>query len=130
MIEALDTTDYSNRKRVEEYWIQQISAWGFTLLNTKHYVNKSAYPRVARNTRLSEEEKEIIDILYRHGDNEHIAQTLGVSNELVRFYKNRTTIPKRIKDVVVGYYKVRAKVVVEWYLKSQQQAETISAQRK
>lgn len=120
VIEPLDCCSYERRKDVEEYWIQQIAAWGFCLLNTKHYVNKNAGPHVARNTRLSEEEKAIIDILYRFGDNTAIANRLGMSDEIVRFYKKRITIPKRIKDAVVGYYNERARIIAEWYLKNQQ----------
>jgi len=115
IIEPIDYTNYQNRKELEEYWIQQIAAWGFTLLNTKHYKQRNYISKHKKNTRLTQQEKEIIDILYRRGDNSKIAKALGMSNEMVRLYKNRTTIPVWLKDKIIDYYRDKARSISEWY---------------
>lgn len=117
-ISYLDEADYEMRREVEEYWIQQFAAWGFPLLNIRHYKNRNYIPvskRVKRRASLSESEMQLISLMHRRGDNELIAKRLNVSNELVRLYSKNKTVPRWYKDAVIEFYSERARAIAEWH---------------
>jgi hypothetical protein len=117
LIEEIDRTTWARKKEVEEYWIQQLSSWGFKLHNKRHYVNKSYYVRVPLPyENLSAIDLGIIHRLYRGGDFTEIGKIAKVSREYVRKFFKRHRMPGYIKDAYLKYYRKRAKEVAEWYL--------------
>lgn len=124
VIELVDTTTYDKRKQVEEFWIQQFSAWGFLLTNVRHKKNKNFIEpkdRPKRRCHLTEEENRMIKLLFRNGDLQLMAKMNNCSDELIRVYRNRKTIPAWLKDSLIQFYTDRAKEIHEWYLSNQKQ---------
>lgn len=115
IIREIDRCSYSDRTRLEEYWVQQFATWGFDLVNYRHNKNKSYQPRVRKTVKLSEYEKNIIDLLYRKGDDRRIAERLGVSPELIRINKIRGTMLIQYKDGVIKYYHEVASKIIEGF---------------
>jgi hypothetical protein len=114
-IDIVDTVSYEERKTVEEYWILQFKVWGFNLLNARHLKYRSGYQKKIFTTAFRPEEVELINLLYKHGDNTIIAEKLGVSDELVRIYKNSRRCNSHVREAIVSFYEERARKISELY---------------
>lgn len=69
-----------------------------------------------RSTSLSDREREILRELAKPGDHKLIAKEIGVSEELIRIYHKRKSLPKDIKDHIINFYVNRAEAITKWYL--------------
>lgn len=117
IIEELDTCAYDDRKKVEEYWIQQFATWGFKLMNVRHNRNKNYIPHTRFTEELSEEERRLIFLLNRPGDCKIIAKRVGLSEEMVRLNRQNKRMPRDVKHHIIAFYLERAKEISDWYNK-------------
>jgi hypothetical protein len=118
IIDVVEECGHSDRKKYEEYWIQQFSAWGFELQNKRHCVNKNYVAPTERPkwfVSLTNEELELITVLHRYGDNMEISKLTGLTNERVRQIIKYKRLPARYKDKIIGFYKDRAENIIKWY---------------
>lgn len=115
LIQEIDRVPHFQRKTFEEFWTQQLEAWGFNLTNKRYIDFKNSKKRDKRMTHFSQQEKRIIELMVRHGDNFEIAKDLNISEETIRLTKARKTIPKWHHEAVVDFYAKRAKEIAEWY---------------
>lgn len=117
-IEEIDRCSYSDRRDAEEYWIQQFAAWGFSLLNRRHYRVRNYVPqerRMKKYAKLTEEEVEMISLLYRCGDHKVLGEMIGRTDERYRQLIRRKTLPARHKDKIIDFYRMRARRIAQWY---------------
>ena len=113
VIEEIDSTSHANKKIVEEYWIQQIGAWGFALTNVKHHKNKNFTPSIPHEF-VSAYDLGVFERLRRRNDIEAIAVLANTSKQTVNrhFYSSR--MPGYLKRVMITFYKKRVEELIEW----------------
>lgn len=121
IIEEIDTCPHRDRRLFEEYWIQQICAWGFVLTNVKHYRNKNWSPSPAHRV-FSCEELGLFDRLYRRGDIEDIAGRAHTSGMTVKKYFGKVAVPDYLVDPIRSFYLKRAAEISDWYNRNKQPA--------
>lgn len=114
IIEEIDTCSYNNRKTVEEYWIQQISAWGFQITNVKHEKNKNYYTPV-KTYCFNCQELGLIHRLHRKGDYTVIANKANTTRETARKYVGKMRVPIYLKDAIIEYYMGIASEISDMY---------------
>lgn len=114
IIEEIDRTHYDNRRIVEEYWIQQIAAWGFELMNVKHYDNRN-HVQYEKRAAFNAIDIGVFDRLYRNGDFTEIARTAKTTDMTVRKYFGKIKVPVYLKEPIQSFYLNRAKEISDWY---------------
>lgn len=114
IIEEIDTCPHRDRKLFEEYWIQQISAWGFTLMNIKHYRNKSWQSSKTHRV-FTCEELGVFDRLYRRGDLTEIAEKAKTTDMTVKKYFGKVAVPPYLAEPIKTFYLKRAAEISDWY---------------
>lgn len=103
----------------EEFWVQQMNAWGFELLNIqlkksskwKHYHKKPLAPENVY-TRYSEEEKELMKCLLWYGDHEAIGKIAGCTGQFIRMLARAETAPGWAKEAIFAYCRKKAARIV------------------
>lgn len=114
IIEEIDTCSFNNRTIVEEYWIQQISAWGFAITNVKHEKIKNYYTPV-KTYCFNLQELGLIQRLHKKGDYTVIANRVRTSRETARKYVGKMRVPIYMKDAIIDYYMGIASEISDMY---------------
>lgn len=106
IIEDVDSTTIANQRMAEDYWIQQMSAWGFRLTNIRQ-VAALYYTQVKRG-RFTAEEIAVIKMIQRHGDLDELSNMSGISRQMIVNYFGKISVPIEVKELIMGYYLKRA----------------------
>lgn len=132
-IEYVDTCSWDDRKKIEEFWIQTFSSWGFPLTNRRHVKNKNWEPykekqrKRVRSFILKTVEPEIIDLIhliYDPFDCMQLAASLGCTKERIRGMLDKfirlklNKLMEWVKPTIEQFYLNKGKMISEAYIKT------------
>lgn len=126
IIDEVDQADYEGRTRVEEYWIQQMAAWGFSLTNVRHYATRN-FVKAPQISRLTIEEIGLFDRIKRKGDFLDIALISGVSTNTITKHYYRHRGPQLIVEAIRTFYMKRVKEISDWYVRQLNNQKSLAA---
>jgi hypothetical protein len=114
LIEPLEICDDADTPGCERYWVGQMLAWGFKLVNVKY--TKQVKVKVPKRTKidfntsgLSDNQMLLFKILSNGNDNKVIARLSGVTTTMVFNRISKGIIPKYMQSHVLSIYCKKAK---------------------
>lgn len=129
VIELIEICHWQEGKRLEEYWTQQFSSWGFILSNYRFNYNKSFISewerKRQRDLRMKAVEKRewlMVRYLYQKDDCANIAKVADCTDERIRqiiynlIHTDQKKVPIWIKEKVIDYFMVKAENILNIYL--------------